>query len=57
MYFSKIALFLPFILSMAVAAPAPVGEEEVAEAQQAEGILTKRGFGCPNDVLCSQHVR
>ena len=57
MYFSKIAFFLPLFLSMTLAAPAPVAQEEVAEAHEVEAILAKRGFGCPNDYPCSEHVR
>jgi hypothetical protein len=51
MHFSKIALVLPLILSVAVAVPAPVADD-AAEG----GILEPRGFGCPDDSKCNKHV-
>jgi hypothetical protein len=54
MHFPKIAfLLLPFILSAVIAAPTM----DNAEAPAQGGILSvKRGFGCPNDYACSEHV-
>ena len=57
MRFSSAALILPFLLSTALAMPASANEEAVAEAHEAKAILSKRGFGCPNDSQCNAHVR
>ena len=58
MQFFNIALLLPLVLSSAIATP--VREEElpgqVSVADDAPAELAKRGFGCPNDVICSNHV-
>lgn len=62
MHFSKIALLLPLVLSSAIATP--VREEQLPgqlsvsdDGAEAGNELAKRGFGCPNDVICSNHVR
>lgn len=57
MRFFSVALFLPFLLSTAFTIPAPANEEAVAEAHEAEAMLSKRGFGCPDDSKCNSHVR
>ncbi|KAL8773766.1 MAG: hypothetical protein Q9209_001534 [Squamulea sp. 1 TL-2023] len=61
MQFFNIAFLLPLVLSSAIANP--VREEElpgqlaVADEAAAGNELAKRGFGCPNDVICSNHCR
>lgn len=59
MQFSKIAILLPLVLSSAIATPVKEeqlpGQLSVSEAE-AGNELAKRGFGCPNDVICSNHV-
>lgn len=51
MHFTKL-VFLPFIIALAMAAPAAEAEPE------ANTELLKRGFGCPFDrERCNTHVR
>ncbi|KAL8795292.1 MAG: hypothetical protein Q9182_007548, partial [Xanthomendoza sp. 2 TL-2023] len=58
MQFFNIALLLPLVLSSAIANP--VREEvlpgQVSVAGDAPAELAKRGFGCPNDQICNDHV-
>lgn len=64
MQFSKIALVLPLVLSSAIATPAPVREEQLPNqlsvtdngVEEAGNVLAKRGFGCPIDYFCNNHV-
>lgn len=56
MYLSKIALFLPFVLALASAAPVAEAEAAPELAVRAPEML-KRGFGCPfNRQQCNDHV-
>ena len=56
MYFSRIALFLPLVLSLAAAAPVAEAEAAPELAVRAPEML-KRGFGCPFDrQACNDHV-
>lgn len=63
MQFSKIALLLPLVLSSAIATP--VREEQLPNqlsvtdngVEEAGNALAKRGFGCPIDYFCNNHVR
>lgn len=62
MQFSKIALLLPLVLSSAIATP--VREEQLPNqlsvtengVEEAGNALAKRGFGCPIDYFCNNHV-
>ena len=62
MQFSKIALLLPLVLSSVIATP--VREEQLPNQlevtdnviEEAGNALAKRGFFCPIDWICNQHV-
>jgi len=57
MHLSKIALFLPFVLSLAAAAPVPEAEAAPELAVREPEVL-KRYFGCPFfSGQCNDHVR
>ena len=60
MQFFNYALLLPLILSSAIATPVKEevlpGQLSVSDAAEAGNELGKRGFGCPNDQICNDHV-